>query len=613
MGLRLEGIKIERYRGIGEYEIENLSNWTVVTGPNSTNKSTLINAISLLGSNKMHEESDIPTVFRPARVSPGDVPLEISYQFEITTDFLDTFSDERFLELLILSLEADIERYEKRDDRYTDTIKMRLRNLESKPLRKILVDSLYDKIRELQARYPGNPSLFGAFLTQNGRLNSIESVLNTAKYLCVKMELVINSGPSFEFSLLDQNKETVVDEHLFYHWLDKTACLESIAFAFAIGAVFIKSIMTPSIFWDSSIIPNSALAYDGSNIIEFVEYLLAQHPDRLENIDSKFEDIFGCGIKLRKPSKGSYPEETKLIVKLGDEENWFPLEKLSDGMFRVLRILMQLESSKTGDMLVIDEPELHLHPGANRYLREVLYNRKDGIQIVCSTHSPIYIDPKYIDSCILHRNQELPETIDSRHIDTALNELGSSGLDALLYDIVVWHEGPSDEFYIGKWITLFQDKINASISSIGLIHFGGKNNLGHIKARTIKNIARKSIVVIDSDKKCENMQLAGDLQSKIDQLEALGIHCWVTQRKEIENYIPINVLKVVLHIDDDSFAIGKYDDVFDKIHSAGRSCENIELARAIVDKITYGDVNSDEDFLNEIKVNLIDPLNELVN
>ena len=50
-----------------------------------------------------------------------------------------------------------------------------------------------------------------------------------------------------------------------------------------------------------------------------------------------------------------------------------------------------------------------------------------------------------------------------------------------------------------------------------------------------------------------------------------------------------------------------------KIQSVGRSCEKVELARAIVDKITYDDVESDEDFMNEIKVNLIDPLNELVN
>lgn len=76
---------------------------------------------------------------------------------------------------------------------------------------------------------------------------------------------------------------------------------------------------------------------------------------------------------------------------------------LGDGVASVMLIiaLMVLYDDR---MLVIDEPELSLHPEAQKRLKKVLAKAAQRQQIVLSTHSPHMVDWKYIENgAILHR------------------------------------------------------------------------------------------------------------------------------------------------------------------------------------------------------------------
>ena len=73
MGIHLEKIEIKRFRGIRKYIIDDLGKWCSITGPNSTSKSAIISAISFLGSNRMHEVSDIPSWINPTEVNPSSI------------------------------------------------------------------------------------------------------------------------------------------------------------------------------------------------------------------------------------------------------------------------------------------------------------------------------------------------------------------------------------------------------------------------------------------------------------------------------------------------------------------------------------------------------------
>ncbi|MCW3998987.1 MAG: ATP-binding protein [Candidatus Bathyarchaeota archaeon] len=346
------------------------------------------------------------------------------------------------------------------------------------------------------------------------------------------------------------------------------------------------------------------LESDGSNLEEHLEYCLLCCSERLVAVSEMFKEIFRSKIEIKKPRKGSQPDDTNIVVKLGDGEEWFPLEKLSDGMLFGLKTILQLSSCCPGDILTIDEPESHLHPGAAKSLREVLFKRKHDIQIICATHSPIFIDPSYVDTIFLHTNERV-RNISGKEIDLALREIGSNGLDAILYDAIIWYEGPADKEYICKWLQFFVDDIKMASTNIGLIHFGGKGNLEFLEPETIKKIARKSLFIIDLDniEKDKNKEL---LMTFTNKCKASGIKTWVLKRKEIENYIPRDILSEVLHIPKEELEQKTDEEVIKKIKERGRKTT---IAKSICEKILKEDIEKDEEFMNELKMNFIDNLN----
>jgi len=62
--------------------------------------------------------------------------------------------------------------------------------------------------------------------------------------------------------------------------------------------------------------------------------------------------------------------------------------------------------NEKGLILIIDEPEAHLHPLAQKWLARTLYQMaQDGLQIVITTHSPYFIDLEFLEGIYLVRKE----------------------------------------------------------------------------------------------------------------------------------------------------------------------------------------------------------------
>ena len=76
---------------------------------------------------------------------------------------------------------------------------------------------------------------------------------------------------------------------------------------------------------------------------------------------------------------------------------------LGDGVVSVMRIVAHLVSHSDRP-IIIDEPELSLHPSAQKRLKTVLAEASKSQQIVIATHSPYLVDWEYIkNGAVLHR------------------------------------------------------------------------------------------------------------------------------------------------------------------------------------------------------------------
>ena len=89
-------------------------------------------------------------------------------------------------------------------------------------------------------------------------------------------------------------------------------------------------------------------------------------------------------------------------------------------IFAILRAYAQLVTQKPDKghrtlILGVEEPELYMHPTAQRTIRKVLRSIADGNdQVLFSTHSPLLVDVAYFDEIVRCENPS-PKAADSRH------------------------------------------------------------------------------------------------------------------------------------------------------------------------------------------------------
>lgn len=99
------------------------------------------------------------------------------------------------------------------------------------------------------------------------------------------------------------------------------------------------------------------------------------------------------------------------------------------GEFAVVSLVLQLFNAKPHSLILLDEPEVSLHPGAQKRMMEFLYNLvdKNKFQVVLSTHSPVLVSflPKEAVKLFLFENDsEGVKIAQSISADEAFHELG---------------------------------------------------------------------------------------------------------------------------------------------------------------------------------------------
>ena len=133
----------------------------------------------------------------------------------------------------------------------------------------------------------------------------------------------------------------------------------------------------------------------------------------------------------------------------------FPLSACGTGVGQVLSILFVILTAQFPRVIIIDEPQSFLHPGAAKKLIEIFKEiGKNGRfpehQYIISTHSPTIIaaaEPatitmlRYAESC-----ETLVSTMNSEkagELRTLLDEVGVSLSDVFGMDKILWVEGPT--------------------------------------------------------------------------------------------------------------------------------------------------------------------------
>lgn len=349
--------------------------------------------------------------------------------------------------------------------------------------------------------------------------------------------------------------------------------------AVAIGHGFAehrRNLRVRRLFADRNIVPGvedgnyAGLGSDGQDAS-----LLVQHVLTYENLDESIieDELLGELNRIMQPDarftrisvqniKGDYNQEWEIFLQ---EEGGrrFPLSSTGSGLKTVLLVLLNLlvaddgRRAKDQAVFFFEELENNLHPSLQRRLFEYLYGHavEHGHRMVLTSHSQVAINVLFGKggASIYHVTRSAGGTAALHKVDSdveakeTLDDLGIKASDLFQTNGIIWVEGPSDRIYIKAWLEALYPGEFAEGSDYQFLYYGGKL-LFHYTASEVAEkinflyVNRNAAVIIDSDKKDGQADVNATKKRVRKELNEHGLMCWITQGKEIENYLSSRVI-----------------------------------------------------------------------
>jgi len=169
-------------------------------------------------------------------------------------------------------------------------------------------------------------------------------------------------------------------------------------------------------------------------------------PARLDSIQQTVQALLGVNIDAFEADAGPRGVEGNSAEMDIDE---FLVEANGAGIREALRLILDLEL-QTPALAMIEEPEVHLHPGLERAIETYLRDKSREVQMFITTHSTHFVDSASFQNVyMVSKKQDRKTAIEAVGPDHGAfkipAELGLRLSSLFMFDQLVFVEGPSDE------------------------------------------------------------------------------------------------------------------------------------------------------------------------
>lgn len=223
-----------------------------------------------------------------------------------------------------------------------------------------------------------------------------------------------------------------------------------------------------------------------------------------------------------------------------DKANWIAGENCGYGLMHLL-IILTSTLSPDYDILIIDEPDAHLHPLLQRRLLRFFRSQEDK-QFFIATHSNIFLNVEFVDRIFYCEYDGKINVSDRTSRAAMLTGLGYSVADGLIADCHILVEGSTDIPVIKHFLSLI-DEMEQYHIQYWILGGSSMNNhdLSHLKG------SNNVIALLDNESQQERVA-----KKFIGTCEEFGIEVHQLAKRAIENYFTVEAIRKVGFIIDDT-------------------------------------------------------------
>jgi len=199
-------------------------------------------------------------------------------------------------------------------------------------------------------------------------------------------------------------------------------------------------------------------------------------------------------------------------------------------------------------ILLIEEPEVYLHPDFQRKMFAALRGIASDNQVIYTTHSPIMIGELWADDSVrlvtLKEGQTIVETV---NIESVISELGIRYEDVLNPNLIAFVEGKTDTEFFEFLILKLHSKLKKSLSRIiKFIPSDGYRSIdsyAYMKIINSQNVDADFCIIADNDSldpEVRKKNLKEDIKKKIGEIKddaELLDSITILKRYAIESYL----------------------------------------------------------------------------
>ena len=151
-----------------------------------------------------------------------------------------------------------------------------------------------------------------------------------------------------------------------------------------------------------------------------------------------------------------------------------PVEALGSGIHELVMLASRVVLNE-GKIILLEEPEVHMHPEFQRKFMSFIRDKIDS-QFFITTHSSVVIDTDGVAVFGVSKKDGqgyVAPLLSDQSRREMCRELGYRASDLLQANSIVWVEGPSDRIYLKHWLNAAAPELREGIE-FSIMFYGGK-------------------------------------------------------------------------------------------------------------------------------------------